>query len=213
MDDWEDIARDEFIGELYSDFARDVLGGRDELYGEVINQFTSERLQSFYINNPKMAEPALWALREAQALLADHGAAALVMGVVATEVGLKSTLLKPILHGLIHEDSLAGVVVELIPNQRNDKFRDLLFAILSEYSGIDLQSFKRTGHAQTLWEEIVSIQKVRNTVIHQATQVATPDAQKTIDIAEVVIHDLFPRVIEALGLHTHGQLEICGMKH
>ena len=33
MDDWEDIARNEFIDELYSDFARDVLGGRDELYG------------------------------------------------------------------------------------------------------------------------------------------------------------------------------------
>ena len=51
MDTWEDITRNEFIDELYSDFARDVLSGRDELYGEVINQFTSERLQSFYINN------------------------------------------------------------------------------------------------------------------------------------------------------------------
>ena len=213
MDDWHDIAQDEFIGELYSDFARDVLAGRDELYGEVVNQFTSERLQSFYVDNPKIAEPALWALSEARALLADHVAAALVMGVVATEVGLKATLLKPILHGLIHEESLAGFVVELVPDQRNDKFRDLLFAILSEYGGIDLRTFKRAGLAQTLWEEIVNVQKVRNALIHRAEQVATQDAQKAIDIASAVVNDLFPGVIAKLGLHTHGQLEVCGRKH
>lgn len=46
MEEWdEDYARDEFIGSLYQDFANDVLAGKDELYGEVIDQFALERCQ------------------------------------------------------------------------------------------------------------------------------------------------------------------------
>jgi len=42
MDDENDIARDEFISELYSDFARDVLTGRDDLYGQVAGFFSEK---------------------------------------------------------------------------------------------------------------------------------------------------------------------------
>ena len=43
---YDDYARDEWISSLYEDFAKDMLSGRDDLYGEVIAQFTSERLHS-----------------------------------------------------------------------------------------------------------------------------------------------------------------------
>ena len=64
---------------LYSEFARDVLEGRnDDLFVEVINKFTSERLKSYYLDNPRVAERPLWALDEARALLRSHSEAALV---------------------------------------------------------------------------------------------------------------------------------------
>ncbi len=60
MDDDSDYEREAFIESLYSDFANDVLAGRDDLYGEIVNRFTTERLQSYYIAHPDVATRALW---------------------------------------------------------------------------------------------------------------------------------------------------------
>lgn len=212
-EDWEEYARDEFISDLYSDFAKDVLAGRDDLYGEVIDKFTSERLVSFYINNPRIAEAGIWALNEANAVFANHPSAALVVAAAATEVVLKATLLKPILHGLVHEEALAGFIVELVPEQRNDKFKGILFAILSVYGGIDFRTHKRGGIAQKLWDEIGTIHSLRNGVVHRAEPVDAAAAQHAIDVATALLYDVFPKVLTKLGLHTHGQLEVCGKKH
>ena len=212
-DDWEDYARDEFISELYSDFANDVLAGRDDLYGEVINKFTSERLTSFYLQNPDIAQPAIWALGEAQALLPNHPSAALVFGAAATEVALKATLLKPILHGLIHDEALAGFVVELVPEQRNDKFKSILFAILNEFGGIDLRSFKRVGASQKLWDEIGKLHAVRNDIVHRAEKADTAGAEHAIEVATTLLHEVFPAVLTKLGQHVHEQLTVCGERH
>src|SRR5579859_5601034 len=97
--------RKQFMPELYEDFARDVLSGKDDLYGEIIDQFTSERLQSYYLANPNVAERALTALQEARVLKGPHPSAALIFAAIAIEVGLKDTLLKPILHGMVSIDS------------------------------------------------------------------------------------------------------------
>ena len=74
----EDYAREEWISSLYNDFAKDVLERHADLYGEVIEQFISERLQFHYIQNPRVIQRALWALEEARGLLATHPAASLV---------------------------------------------------------------------------------------------------------------------------------------
>jgi hypothetical protein len=97
--------RKQFIPELYQEFAQDVLSGKDDLYGEIIDQFTTERLQSFYLENPNVAERALNALQEARALKILHPSAALVFAAIAIDVGLKDTLLKPILRGVVSIDS------------------------------------------------------------------------------------------------------------
>jgi len=213
VDDEWDAARDEFINDLYNDFARDVLSGRDDLYREVVEQFTVERLQSYYLDHPKLAEPALWALQEARAVVVGHPASALVFGTIAPEVGLKATLLKPILFGLVHTDSVAAFIAELIPEQRNNRFRDVLFAILQEFGGVDLKSFTRVGCSKTLWQEISDTQERRNAVLHRAEQVTASDADRAVEIARTVVEDLFPTVIRKLGLHLHGQVEVCGKRH
>jgi hypothetical protein len=211
LDDELDIARDEFISDLYSDFARDVLSGHDDLYQEVVQQFTIERLQSYYLDHPKLAEPAVWALQQARLIVA-HPSAALVFGTIATEVGLKAAILKPILFGLVHTDSVAAFIAELIPEQRNDKFRKALFAILRELGGVDLESFRRSGCSKTLWQEIAETHERRNAILHRAEQVTASDAELALEIARTVVEDLFPTVIYNLGLHLHGKYEVCGNK-
>src|SRR5258708_2738739 len=133
-----DQLRGQFMPELYEEFARDVLSGKDHLYEEIIEQFTSERLQSFYLANPRVAERALCAIDEARALKALHPSAALVFAAIAIEVGLKSTLLKPILHGLVSIDSAAVLITKLVPDQHNDDFKKVVFGILKEVGGVDL---------------------------------------------------------------------------
>lgn len=213
MDDYDDYARDEWISSLYSDFAKDVLAGHDDLYGEVIKQFTSERLQSYYVANPRIAERAVWALGQARSLLPTHADACLVFAVAAAEVGLKSCLLKPILHGLVHDDAMAVIIAELVPEQRNAKFQNLLVGILKEYGGIDLRMFKRPGVGPTLWEEMQVTQKLRNSVVHRAEAVTPADAQKAMGVASVIVETLFPAVIAKLGLDTDAQLEVSVKKH
>lgn len=208
MDDYEDYAREQWLNELYSDFSKEVLEGRDDLFGEVINKFTSERLQSYYMENPKVMERAIWALKEAQGLLAGHTAGSLVLAVAAAEVGLKSGLLKPILYGLVHDDAMAVVIAELIPEQRNDKFQKLLFGILKEYGGVDLGTYKRSGVAQTLWEEMQTTQKARNGVVHRAEDVSTDEAERGIAIATEIVNNIFPSVIAKLDLATTVSMEV-----
>ncbi len=75
---YESQLREQFMPELYEEFARDVRAGKHDLYGEIVEQFASERLQSFYLANPHLAEHALGALEEARTLKASHPSAALV---------------------------------------------------------------------------------------------------------------------------------------
>jgi hypothetical protein len=203
MDDWFDAARDEMISDLYNDFAKDLFSGRGDLYIEVIEHFTSERLQSFYVDNPDLANRAIDALKEARALATTHPTAALIFAVTAAEVGLKTALLKPIIHGLVHMDSVAAIIADLIPEQRNDKFRELLFTILKECGGVDLSAFKRSGVTQTAWEEISLLQKKRNRILHQAEKASFAEASHAIELAVTVLEGFFPTVLAKLGLHTH----------
>lgn len=197
------------IDSLYSDFAADVLAGRDGLYGEIVDQFAQERLQSYYVQNPSVALPACWALDQARVLLnSDHPEASLVFAVTAAEVGLKSGLLKPILHGLVHDEAFAAIIANLMPRQRNEQFRDLLFAILGTYGGVDLTAFVRQGASVTLWAEMERDQQQRNRVVHRAQRVDVQHAQLAVEVAATVVEQLFPTVISTLGLKMYGPLVV-----
>jgi hypothetical protein len=214
MDTEEDYAYDEWISRLYSEFAQDVLAGRDDLFGEVVDQFAQERLQSFYVDHPDVAEPALWALNESRALMADHPSAALAMAVTSIEVGLKTTLLKPILHGLVHAEFAGALVADLALDHRQDRFQKLVFAILKDYGRIDLATYKRSGSEKTLWEEIADAQKQRNVVVHRGLQAPDGAAARAADVAAHILEGVFPGVLGALSLHTHGtQLRVCAQRH
>lgn len=207
-DEYESQLRKQFIPELYEEFARDVLSGKDDLYSEIVERFASERLQSFYLANPDLAERALGALEEARSLYPQHPSAALLFAAIAVEVGIKTTLLKPILHGLVHTDSAAALVAGLVPERHNDDFKKVLFGILKEVGGVDLPAYKRSGSSQTLWDEMRAIQILRNQVMHGAGTVSLADAERATSVAETVVENLFPRVVGALGLKTDERLRI-----
>jgi hypothetical protein len=195
----EDEARyDQWLVELQSEHSN-----------EAIKEFTVERLQSYYLKDPLLASASSHSLRESRALLPEHPSAALVFGTTAIEVGLKVVLLKPIVYGLVHDASTAGLITDLAVSHGADKYRNLLFHILSEFGGVDLWKFSRTSSKKPLWEEIRMIQERRNAVLHRAETASNKEAEQSVAIAAVVLEDLFPAVVINLGLHLHNGIRIC----
>lgn len=184
-----------------------------DLYAEhsaqALQEFTAERLHSYYLSHPDVAEAPIRSLQEARALLLNHATASLVFAMVAIEVGVKIALLKPIVSGLVHDASAATLITDLVISHGGDKYRDLLFHILLTIGGVNLKAFRRFNSEQLLWEEIKCVQKERNAIIHQAVQATFKQAERAISVGSAVLEQLFPEVVRKLGLHLHDGVRIC----
>src|SRR3972149_1199498 len=177
-----------------------------ELYVEHVEEFTLERLKSYYIENPALAEEPLRALSEARSLFYKHAAASIIFSAIAIGTGLKLVLIKPIVFGLVHSEAAANIITELtITHTGLDRYKTLIFKILLDYGTIDFGSYVREGSSKTLWEEINDVQKMRNAIAHRAQLaiVRRDDAETAIAVASALLEDIFPKVINYLELHLH----------
>mgnify|MGYP001617047705 CR=1 FL=1 len=178
-----------------SDADRDEMYERlsDELYpqhrDQAVVEFTSERLRSFYVANPLVMRPAMEAIQEGRHLLRNgHWSAALVFFVTAIEGLLKATLLKPVVHGLVHSEGLANVVVEQALGQAGfDRYTGLLAKLFSELVDMDIRSVKIAGSAQKLLEECTALQRERNAIVHQGTSSSKERAEHALRVASAVL--------------------------
>jgi hypothetical protein len=140
-----------------------------ELYEEhaeqAIDEFIRERLRSFYKQNPSVAVSPTRFARKAKELISTDPTTSLFYSSIATEVFIKSAILKPVIAGLVHSESLAELIAALIVKQSGiDRFAELLFTISREYAGIDLEKLKREGSNKSLWKERAEIQEIRNNI-------------------------------------------------
>src|SRR6266702_5013666 len=109
--DEQDRLAEEFEEMLYNqlgpqwaeDHAKEIY---EQNYDAAVEEFTNERLRSFYEKEPLVALSSVNALNYAKELLNSHPKAALVFAVSAIEMAWKDVLLRPMLHGLIHVESL-----------------------------------------------------------------------------------------------------------
>ena len=188
---WEEVMYDEAMSDLY-----------EENKKQAIQEFTVERLQSYYLEYPGIAMPALKALEKAQQLTASYPTASFIFSTISIEVGIKATLLKPVVYGLIHSESLASIITDMVIRQTSiDKFQKLLFKILSEYGEIDLNSLKRANSSKLLWTEMKDVQKRRNSVIHRAENIDINESKEALCIAEYILENIFPQLVTHLELN------------
>ena len=199
--DEHDAAYDEWMDKLYREHKK-----------EAISEFTTERLQSYFLDSPEVAKPSTSALSEARALMeAGFNSAAFLFAQIATETGMKFVLLKPIVSGLVHDTPTAALVSDLALGHIGlDRFRGLLFEVLRRIGGIDLSTFTRPGCSQKLWEEVGELQKIRNSIVHRADLTSGKQTARAIAVAEAVMGTLFPALVKALGLHLHDGWRVCG---
>jgi len=190
---WEEVAYDEAMSALY-----------EEHKEQAIQEFTVERLQSYYIHYPDIAKPAFHALSEARQLISRHPTASFIFSAISIEVGIKVTLLKPVVYGLVHSESLASIITDMVIRQTSiDRFQKLLFKILSEYGGIDLDILKRPRSPKLLWDEMKNVQKRRNQVVHRAESVNINESKQALNVAAYVLENIFPNLVEYIKLHIH----------
>lgn len=192
---------DAAMDEMYDRIGRELY---PEHKAQAIEEFTAERLRSFYLENPKVMRPAIDAFKQAKVLCeANHFGAALVFYVTSIELFLKATLLKPVVAGLIHNDSLADVIVEHALGQSGfDRYKSLLAKLFSDIAKIDLNEIRRDGASKPLLDEALEIQKIRNKIIHQGASCNEVDANLAKDIASLIFSRIVIEMLNALGLYV-----------
>ena len=181
---------DEMVEELYPEF-------RDQ----AIDEFTTERLQSYYLRNPDILSPGIRMYFEAQKLRGNHPSASVVFAASAVELFLKSSLLKPVVNGLVHIEALAELVSKVALSSTGFKrYRKLLSGLFSEIARIDINTIKRHDSKVPLLDEASSIQDQRNLIIHQGLEVERKDAEFATNVAYGVAHQIVNPMLLAIGL-------------
>ena len=177
-DAWREEAYEQMADEILESFRNDI-----------IDEFVSERTAQYYRDNPDLAEAAESSLTEAKSLLRTNATASLVFSRSATEIALRDVILKPIAHGMVHDENSGPLIVELAIG--NQQFAKLLFRVL-EGCGLNLKSFRREGVSDNLWNEIKEISAIRNRILHRGERASEADAARSIAIATVVLKELYP---------------------
>ena len=176
-----------------------------ELYPEhkeqAIVEFTLERLQSFYLDNPEILYPGFDKLLESKALLELHPSASYVFSTIAIELFLKSSLLRPVVHGLIHNEALAEIVVESALAQSGfDRYKKLMSRLFEKLAGIDIAALKRSNSKITLLIEASEIQKLRNGIIHRGESVTVEQAKIAYKVAAAIFMQVVKKMLFAIDL-------------
>jgi hypothetical protein len=188
----------------------------DELYPEhksqAIGEFTADRLRSFYVDNPGVMRPAVDALLEAQRLQDNgHAAAAVVFAVSCTELLLKAAILTPVMHGLVHIESLADVVVEnTLSGPGYARYAKLLARLFTEFVGIDIHSLRRPESTATLLAECDAQRGLRNRIVHSGAVATEEQASAGVAIATAVFNQVVNPMLHQLGLTVEeaGQIRL-----
>lgn len=177
----------------------------EELYPEhkeqAIEEFTTQRLQSFYLKKPDILAPGIRMYAEARELEENHPSASYVFATSAIELFIKSSLLKPVVYGLVHNESLAEIIVKTsLGSSGFQRYRKLLAGLFSEIVDTDLNTIKRIGSNRLLLQEASEVQTKRNDIIHKGIMVDNNEAKFAISIAYGVLHCIITPMLLSIDL-------------
>ena len=194
--DENDAALDDF----YEQISRELYPDHKQ---QAIEEFTADRLRSYYVKSPGVMRPAVDAVQEAKALLAvGRHSPALVFSASAIELLLKATLLRPVVYGLVHNDALAEIIVQRVIGRQTDieRYEGLLAGLFHTLAKIDLRAICRDGVTLPLLQEAKQFQSLRDKILHQGTHCSPQDAETAFSVAVAVYDKIVAPMLFALGL-------------
>ncbi len=185
-----------------------------ELYPEhkdqAIEEFTEEKLKSYYLKNSNVMRPAVDAIQEGNWQLDQkHYSSSLIFYVTATELLLKATLLRPVLYGLIHNDALAEIMVKHILGQTGIvRYEKLLSQLFENIVGVKLSEIKRDNTQEKLFTECRQLQDIRNLIIHQGSTCTETEAKKGKIVSAAIFEKIVQPMLHSIGLNVIEKGEI-----
>ena len=193
--DYHDAAMDE----AYERLSEELYPGHK---AQAITEFTYERLRSYYLVHKDLLVPAARTYKTAESLLAaNQPAAALVFAASAVELFLKGCLLRPVVAGLVHSESVANLVVESALSQTGFKrYEKLLAGLFKELTQLEIAELRRPSASKALLEEASALQDRRNSVAHRGVEIAIEEAKVALAIATTVFNEVLAVVLRELGL-------------
>jgi hypothetical protein len=176
----------------------------EELSPRVIEEHISEKLVSYYKDQPKILNTFTNAFYKAEKLLNEkHFSASLVFSASAIEIAIKNVLLKPLIFGQINNSSLADSIVENALSQTGFKrYKKLVYEIFQEITGLSLSSLLIENSKQTLFSGAVQTQELRNSCLHNGVEITEAQAEWALSVARGVFLEIIVRVL------THLDIEI-----
>ena len=190
---------DEAWDEFYASVSEELYPGHKL---QAISEFTRERLRSFYLQNPKILMPAMDMYYESGMLhKANRPIPTVVFCMTTLELLLKAALLRPIVYGLVHNDGLAGLIVEHTLGQTGfHRYKGLLAKIFEDFTGVDISTIKRSGCDCPLLDEALELQKLRNRIIHQGASCDTDDAERANEIVTTAFDFIVSPILQRLNI-------------
>ena len=179
-----------------------------ELYPEhkeqAIEEFTDEKLKSYYLKNPAVMRPAVNAIQEGNWQLENTKySSSLIFYVTAIELLLKATLLRPVLYGLIHNEGLAEIMVKHILGQTGvARYENLLAQLFNNLTGIEVKEITRENENKKLLVECKELQTIRNNIIHQGVSCTKKDAAKGKLVSISVYEKIVQPMLHSIGLNA-----------
>jgi hypothetical protein len=183
-DAWQEEAYDHMVAEILESHKDDI-----------ISEFVSERMASYYRSHPDVTAQAQSAIEEAHGLIDVSPTASLVFSRSAVEITLRDVLLKPVAYGMVHDETAGLLIAELVIGNRH--FTKLLFSVLENY-GLDLKRAVRGGSSKSLWAEMEEIKETRNRIVHYGEKASHDIAKLSLEIATILLHKLYPHLRSAI---------------
>lgn len=215
MADYNDILQDALEQEGYERLFEEigpewVREHSQEVYDDSTRRFTEQRLKAYYLENPLLASPAISAVDYARTLMPTYPAAALVFAATSVELTWKSTILIPLVAGLVHIPALAEAVIkQAVPKAGGlERLGGFLSEVLRETAGIDFKTYKRSGSSELLRDEINKVTEARNVLLHQGKGGDARVAHMAIEVADSMLLEFLPKLVTSLRLTIDGMCVI-----
>ena len=173
-----------------------------ELKINLIKEFNKAKQKSYYLTHPNLLTEAFKILDESKSIIEYSPTASLLLSYSAIEVSLKAGIITPIINGLMNNEKLAEIIVDFSIKQAGlGKLKKILTNIIYEKTFFNFNVFKRNNASKTLWEEIKEINKIRNEIAHKAKKSSFQKAKLSINIAETILLELIPLILNKLKLN------------
>jgi hypothetical protein len=195
--DWDSDEDESFFNEL------------DRICEDAVSEFTFERLRSFYISEPHIYLPVRRRITEANELCGTNVNASLVFSLSAAELCLKTLILRPMVHGFVHQSYVAHVIADLAVSHTGwNRFSELLSNILRDKLRIDLDVIKISNTNKLLWNEFHRLSTIRNRILHRGEVTDLGTARNAIAVANEFSENIFRNLLSnfSLSLDTGGNI-------